>query len=679
MTKTALAVVTVFTLLFVAVFAMPLTPRTVKTLAADNANAFDSGLPRLTAPYNLRWGAFDNVGGQDGNWLYWDSAPDSHGRYAIYGLGIMNSRFFEFNDANNGAFFLSEEEIMSLVLGWGFSNLHIVSVSTDYTVILDSDPSNVISIFYTSVLNRFPAPQKIFFEDTGLLMWGVDLSVFDYIGDVIFSIIDGFNIFVDGVFITSVAAGARHINVSTLPLPLPPGHHQLQISVSLSLWGVIFGFTNSYLSDPITIYIPDTTPIPSTPLQTPTLSINDSVISWDAVDYAVGYTIYINGTSMYTVGDVTSFDLTDLPFTLPFGSFAIALRALADADDELKSNSEMSFGVFFVHSAPPTPPPPPPTPLNRPTLSITGSVIEWNWPYWSWDIALYINGVFLRTFGHSDPRYFDLATLDLPTGAYVFAVRAHANPDDDTRLNSALSIGVIFAVEADDIMDRLAILRRDYDSTCQFYGEYWWAIIDPANPTVAIDWLGPARGPQGAPGQDGNDGQDGQDGNDGQDGQDGNDGQDGAQGPQGPQGPQGETGEQGPKGDTGDTGATGPQGDTGATGPQGPQGETGPTGPQGGTGSQGDPGRPGDTGVAGPQGPPGGQGDVGDTGPRGPGGADGAPGEQGPRGETAINMTIVYGAAGALVCVVLLLLIMLMGSRGRIRALEKILNPGRRQ
>ncbi|MGQ4509332.1 hypothetical protein ACUH9X_01135 [Dermabacteraceae bacterium P13147] len=118
-------------------------------------------------------------------------------------------------------------------------------------------------------------------------------------------------------------------------------------------------------------------------------------------------------------------------------------------------------------------------------------------------------------------------------------------------------------------------------------------------PTVVVDGIEYARGPQGEKGEKGD------------------------AGPRGEQGPQGDIG---PIGPIGPTGPVGSQGETGPRGPQGPQGETGGIGPRGERGETGPQGPTGERGEVGPVGPVGPRGEVGERGPRGETGPQGLPG-----------------------------------------------------
>jgi|GEM_PF-3258906 len=560
------------------------------TNASELSEVYNFTLWRHVVPTNV----WVHLYGDGDARLHWTSDISSVARYAIY---ANNQRLAVVNNTNS--FFLDH-------LGAHFGQpgtfmMSVVSLTDDFWH-LDSEHSNEAEFYIQNPAHVLPnfAPGAITFDqNTGLVTLVVPSIP---VGDQSILFFAAIRVYVNGVAHTDLMPTTRQFHIDMLQLPF--GAHELEFML-VSIHPL--AMQNSDKSEVLQVYIPDTTPIPSTPLATPNLTISGSELSWNAIDNAVGFVIYINGIPMHTVGNVTSFDLNDLPTQLTVGSFAVSIRALSDVTSELHTNSELASGVLFVVE--PEPLPPPPTPVQAPNLTIVGSVIEWDWPQGAWDIALYVNGVFIRVFGFGDPRYFDLSTLGLPPGGYVIAVRAISNPSANETADSALSAGVFFTV-GDNILERLAVLQRDCSD---YYGQWWWAIIDPNYPTVAVDWLGRAEGPQGSPGQDGDDGQDG------------------ATGPQGPQGT---------------PGASGPQGDVGQTGPQGPQGNPGPQGPGGATG---------------------GEGPKGESGARGPAGTA--------FNIEQTTWYIIYGAAGLAVCVILLLVMSVRRSRRRIKNLENIIMP----
>ena len=113
------------------------------------------------------------------------------------------------------------------------------------------------------------------------------------------------------------------------------------------------------------------TPAPTTPsLSTPTnVRIDNTIVSWNAVNNASGYRIYVGGIARSGVVTTTSFDLATLE--LPVGTHAIRVRAIFDGASF--NNSALSITLnFVVQDAPITTPEPTPTPeipvIQEPTV-----------------------------------------------------------------------------------------------------------------------------------------------------------------------------------------------------------------------------------------------------------------------------------------------------------------------
>lgn len=125
---------------------------------------------------------------------------------------------------------------------------------------------------------------------------------------------------------------------------------------------------DSELSEPIEFFH-DGTAMPQ--LAAPEISIDGSVISWNAVPNASEqYHVYTNGVWTRSV-DHTSFDLRFLQ-NLPVGvPVQVQVRALSNEWSRFQ-NSELSNEVTF------TPDGTLPPPLTRPNPSINGSIVSWN-------------------------------------------------------------------------------------------------------------------------------------------------------------------------------------------------------------------------------------------------------------------------------------------------------------
>ena len=97
-------------------------------------------------------------------------------------------------------------------------------------------------------------------------------------------------------------------------------------------------FLSGLMSDLLMIVIE-----PFDRLDTPELDINGNIVSWDAVDGATGYIVYLNGTALEEILEETSIDLTDL---LVSGNNEIKVQAIGNLETHL--DSFLSTSVHIV-------------------------------------------------------------------------------------------------------------------------------------------------------------------------------------------------------------------------------------------------------------------------------------------------------------------------------------------
>jgi hypothetical protein len=145
------------------------------------------------------------------------------------------------------------------------------------------------------------------------------------------------------------------------------------------------------------------------------LAINGTMLSWTAVDHALGYRIYVNGVARGAVTHpTTQFDLDTLDPKLGFEEHNIRVRALGDYI--LFIDGGLSDVELFVIT-----PPPLLTPIN---LEVFAEELTWCPVAGATGYRVYIDGTLTAVV--EDPS-FDLAALDLGPGEYIIQIIAITN------------------------------------------------------------------------------------------------------------------------------------------------------------------------------------------------------------------------------------------------------------
>ena len=171
-------------------------------------------------------------------------------------------------------------------------------------------------------------------------------------------------------------------------------------------------------------------------LPAPTVTLDGSVISWEAVPGAIGYSVRIDGTQVVdgAIGPwLTSFNLATLGLGL--GEHEVTVVALGDGVQTL--GSPPSIPVTFTVG---------PTQLPAPQVTLVGAEVRWNAVTGAIGYSVRIGGEQVDGGGLGlDATSFNLAALGLGLGEHEVTVVALG--DGVLILDSPPSIPVIFTVE----------------------------------------------------------------------------------------------------------------------------------------------------------------------------------------------------------------------------------------
>ena len=157
--------------------------------------------------------------------------------------------------------------------------------------------------------------------------------------------------------------------------------------------------------------VPDTGPGPGA-LDTPqNLTLNNRVITWNAVSGAQRYEIWVDGPNGRTLLNT----VTDTTYTLPVwtvvGDYVITIRAVADGRESSGFSNSVTFRVLRTLDAPQN-------------LRVTGTTLEWNAVDGANQYAIYVDGTRRQTVS---VLMFDLSTILTEIGDFRIQVRALGN------------------------------------------------------------------------------------------------------------------------------------------------------------------------------------------------------------------------------------------------------------
>jgi len=227
----------------------------------------------------------------------------------------------------------------------------------------------------------------------------------------------GFRLYVNGVA-GLILGNETSINIADLRLTT--GSHNIQVR-ALAEHGS--EFLDSNLSDETSISVTQQTGM-RVPLFTPNLTVAGNILSWDAVEDAIGFRIYLpNGRPPVVVNNATSIDLKTLG--LEPGKHQLSVRALADPENGRLMNSGAAIIDIEIQE-----PHIEPTPLAAPTnVQLTGTALSWGAVSNAVGFRIYVNGIARETVGNETS--INIADLSLGIGTHNIQVRALAEQDSN--------------------------------------------------------------------------------------------------------------------------------------------------------------------------------------------------------------------------------------------------------
>ena len=166
-----------------------------------------------------------------------------------------------------------------------------------------------------------------------------------------------------------------------------------------------------------------------TPLVAPVLTLDGSVVSWEAVDHATGYEVYIDGDRAASVAE-TRYEIG----VTAFGIYEVRVRATTDESGY--AASELSAAIKYVLDSKPDVPK---QTLAAPVLTLDGSVVSWAAVAHATGYEVYIDGDKAATV--TETRYELNITA---AGRYEITVRAVTA--EDGYESSAASAAVVYTV-----------------------------------------------------------------------------------------------------------------------------------------------------------------------------------------------------------------------------------------
>ncbi len=164
-------------------------------------------------------------------------------------------------------------------------------------------------------------------------------------------------------------------------------------------------------------------------LAAPEISLSGNSVSWDAVENATGYEVFVNGESRGTVSGTVYAVLENA-----VGNYNITVKAVGN--DIFFASGLSNEVVYTVNESAPQP-----ISLDAPVISIEGGVLSWTAVTDATTYKIIVNGN--ESYKTSDTIFTLPVTLG--EGNYTIVVKASA-PANDMRLDSAASNEVGYSV-----------------------------------------------------------------------------------------------------------------------------------------------------------------------------------------------------------------------------------------
>jgi len=191
-------------------------------------------------------------------------------------------------------------------------------------------------------------------------------------------------------------------------LDLSSGSHQIRARFADSDGN----FAISELSEAVTFVSTGEAPLQ---FSTPGVSIKGNTLTWNTIEGASTYSIFVNGVQSgwhgTSGGKTTSYNLSQL--NLPNGTYQIRVRA--EERYGFATNSELSNNLTYVQNLPK---------LTAPSISLDRTLLTWKAGRNANQLYIYVDGV---RFGGCccwfRLPYFDLRFLNLSSGTYQIQAR----------------------------------------------------------------------------------------------------------------------------------------------------------------------------------------------------------------------------------------------------------------
>ena len=369
------------------------------TITYTITGAIQPGIPQLSAPVitlsgsELSWVAVSDAGGY---------SLRVGGIEAVGGDLGPGARAFDLADL---ALSIGDHEITLVAFGIPGQSLNSPeSNSVTYTVMGIAQPG----------LDPLPAPV-------------IELS------DLVVSWVQvpnagGYSLRIGGIERENLGPGETSFDLRNLGLSI--GDHVITL--------VAIGVPGESLNSPVSNAVIAT--LFPEPLESPVITLDESVVSWDAVPGAGGYSLLVDGTERANLGrNARSFNLADL--SLSPGPHVITLVALGipgQSLDSPESNAE-TYTVEDDDAKPDL------LQLPAPVITRTGSVVSWPMVSGAGGYSLRIDGIEVAG-GDLGPgaASFDLIGLNLLAGDHIVTLVALGVPGQS--LNSPPSNAITYIV-----------------------------------------------------------------------------------------------------------------------------------------------------------------------------------------------------------------------------------------
>ena len=161
-------------------------------------------------------------------------------------------------------------------------------------------------------------------------------------------------------------------------------------------------------------------------LDTPTVELLDTSLSWDYIENSSSYAIYDNGTLLQTT-DTEIIDLSK--FSLSEGTHNFQVQAISTTDGY--ANSKLSDSVTITIEK-----------LEAPTITRDDQIISWEEIENAQKYRIYKGTELISTTKETS---FDVSNIEFEAGTYSISVKATAPLNSDSNFSNSISITMLKA------------------------------------------------------------------------------------------------------------------------------------------------------------------------------------------------------------------------------------------